>query len=151
MILNMNLKMNNMKTLVMILVVIFATTTAFGKKLKSEFYTKNPTELVGIWEGRSKSQVGLVPVMAINAKNEVRIYTLNKIYKTVAVEKEKKTGNFIFTMILLEGFGSNPEMINVKMILSEKSIEKDDIYYRVELVTEKNNIVFGIKGNIKNN
>jgi hypothetical protein len=139
-----NLTMNSMKTIMMILVVIFATTTAFGKKPKSEFYTKNPTELMGVWEGRVKSQPGIVPVMAINAKNEVRIYILNKIYKTTAVEKEKKTGKFIFTMV--DSTGSK-----TKMILSKKSAEIDEIYYNVEVIIEKYSILFDTRKELKTN
>jgi len=138
--------MKSMKTIMMILVVIFATTTAFGKKPKSEFYTKNPTELMGVWEGRVKSQPGIVPVMAINAKNEVRIYILNKIYKTTAVEKEKKTGKFIFTMV-----DSSDEKATAKMILSKKSAEIDEIYYNVEVIIEKYSILFDTRKELKTN
>jgi hypothetical protein len=99
---------------------------------------------MGVWEGRVKSQVGLVPVMAINVNNEVRIYTLNKIYKTTAVEKEKKTGKFIFTMV--DSFGSK-----AKMTISKKSAEIDEIYYSVEVVSEKDNVVFDTRKELKTN
>jgi hypothetical protein len=101
---------------------------------------------MGVWEGRVKSQPGIVPVMAINAKNEVRIYILNKIYKTTAVEKEKKTGKFIFTMV-----DSSDEKATAKMILSKKSAEIDEIYYNVEVIIEKYSILFDTRKELKTN
>ena len=125
----------------MLFAVLLVGLTTFGQEnsvvYKHGWNTKNSSETIGIWEGKSnKSWTGFIPVMGINANNEVRMYFQNKIYKTNAVKRNKKGTKFIIMMV--DDLGSIAEMTMTK--------EKDSKFYRIEFMkVNEDPIAFYVK------
>jgi hypothetical protein len=127
---------NVMFMLVAVLLMSLTANAQKTVKYENGWNTKNPSEIIGIWEARSnKSWTGFIPIIGITTYNEVKVYFKNKTYKTSAVKRNKNGTKFIVMMV--DDSGSVVEMTMKK--------ERDSQFYYVEFVDAKESLVFYVK------